>query len=146
MFIKNDLVPFVHDLRKNVIGFDNLFDDLVHRPFESFTDGGFPKDNIIRVDNTVIIELALAGFEKEDITIERDGTRLKVTGNKFVEEVEDEVDVTYIRRNIASRSFTKSYTVGTEYKDVHARFKNGILSIHLEKLPEEEKGKLIEIS
>ena len=142
MFIKNEIVPFVNDIRKHVIGYDHLWDDLVHRTTYDW-DNGYPKDNVMRTDNTVIIELALAGFTKDDIEIERDGASLVVKGGKGF--ADDEEDVTYVRRNIAYRSFTKSYTVGTEYKDIRARFKDGILSIHLEKQPEEETKQLIEI-
>jgi molecular chaperone IbpA len=140
MFLKHELVPFVNDMRKHVIGYDNLWDDLVHRTF----DEGYPKDNIMRLDNTVIIELALAGFTKDDIEIERDGASLVVRGSKGV--TEDDEDVTYVRRNIAYRSFTKSYTVGAEYKDIRARFQDGILSIHLEKEAEQETKQLVEIN
>ena len=142
MFTRNEIVPFVNDLRKNVIGFDPLWDNLVHRSFD--WEANYPKDNIMRTDNTVIIELALAGFTKDDIEIERDGASLVVKGGKGF--ADDDEDVTYVRRNIAYRSFTKSYTVGTEYKDIRARFKDGILSIHLEKQPDEETKQLIEIS
>jgi len=140
MFLNQELVPFVNDIKRHVIGYDNLWDDLIHRKF----DDTYPKDNIMRVDNTVIIELALAGFSKDEVEIERDGTSLVVRGSK---EVKDEVkEVTYVRRGIAYRSFTKRYTVGTEYNNIRARFKDGILSIHLEKEPEEETKQLIEIS
>lgn len=142
MFSRNELVPFVHDLRKHVIGFDPLWENLTHRSFDF--DTGYPKDNIINAENTVIIELALAGFTKDDIEIERDGASLVVKGSKGF--AEDEEGVTYVRRNIAHRSFTKSYTVGTEYADIRARFKDGILSIHLEKQPEKETKQLIKIS
>ena len=141
MFLRNEIVPFVNDMRKHVIGYDHLWDDLVHRTFD---DGNYPKDNLMRTDNTVIIELALAGFTKDDIEIERDGASLVVKGSKGF--TEDDEEVTYVRRNIAYRSFTKSYTVGTEYQDIRARFKDGILSIHLEKQPEEETKQLVEIS
>ena len=142
MFTRNELVPFVDDLRKHVIGFDPLWENLTHRSFD--LDMSYPKDNIINAENTVIIELALAGFNKDDIEIERDGASLVVSGSKSL--AEDEEGVTYVRRNIAQRSFTKRYTVGTEYKDIRARFKDGILSIHLEKQPEEETKQLVEIS
>jgi molecular chaperone IbpA len=141
--MKTDIVPFVNDIRKSVIGFDRLWDDLVHRePFKF--DDSFPKDNVMSVDNTVIIELALAGYKKEDITIERDGSSLKVSASKRDEEEIEEVK--YIRKQIAQRAFTKSYTIAPEYKDVRARFQDGILSIHLEREPSEETKKLVEIS
>jgi molecular chaperone IbpA len=139
MLNKNQLVPFVDDLRKNIFGYDNLWDDLVHRTFD--VESHYPYDNVIRAENTVIIELALAGFTKDDIEIERDGASLVVKGSKGF--AEDEEGVTYVRRNIAHRAFTKRYTIGSEYQDIRARFKDGILSIHLEREPKKETKKLI---
>lgn len=144
MFIRNEVVPFVEDIKKNVIGWDNLWDDLVHREFPYTMETSFPKDNIIKKDNEVVIELALAGYNKENISIERNGNRLTVTASK--EDKEQEENVNYIRRHIATRAFTKHYTVATEYREIDAKFENGILSIHLEREPKEEETKqLIEI-
>lgn len=144
MFTRNEIVPFVGDLRKNLIGWDNLWDDLVHREFPYTMETTFPKDNIIKKEDEVVIELALAGYNKENISIERNGNRLTVSARK--DEKEQEEDVNYIRKHIATRAFTKHYTVATEYKEIDAEFTNGILSIRLEREPEQEETKhLIEI-
>jgi HSP20 family molecular chaperone IbpA len=144
MFIRNEVVPFVEDIKKNVIGWDNLWDDLVHREFPYTVETSFPKDNIIKRENEVVIELALAGYGRENISIERNGNRLTVSARK--DEKEQEENVNYIRRHIATRAFTKHYTVATEYKDIDATFENGILSIRLEREPKQEEAKrLIEI-
>lgn len=138
-----DIVPFVNDIKNQVIGFDSLWDDLMHPNF-NFVDNKFPKDNLIVGDNTVIIELALAGFSKDEINIERDKGRLIVTGKQ--KQKDEETNMRYVHRNIAMRAFTKTYTVAPEYQDIDAQFIDGILSIHLEKQPDEEKQKeLIEI-
>ena len=137
-----DLVPFVNDMKRHLIGFDNFFDDIVHLP--RFIED-YPKDNVINLGNTVVIELALAGFDKDDITITREGNELVVEGKKEKkEEIEEE---NYVRKNIASRAFTKRYTVAKDYKDVVAKFQNGILSISMERIPiEEDTKKLIDIN
>ena len=144
MFIRNEIVPFVEDIKKNVIGWDNLWDDLVHREFPYTMETSFPKDNIIKKDNEVVIQLALAGYDKENISIERNGNRLTVIAKKG--EKEQEENVNYVRRHIATRAFTKHYTIATEYKEIDAEFTNGILSIRLEREPAKEETKhLIEI-
>lgn len=144
MFTRNDIVPLVDDIKKNVIGWDNLWDDLVHREFPYTVETTFPKDNIIKKENEVVIELALAGYDKENISIERNGNRLTVSARK--DQKEQEENVNYIRRHIATRAFTKHYTVATEYKDIDAEFRNGILAIRLEREPEQKETKhLIEI-
>lgn len=145
MFINKDLVPFVNDIRTGVLGFDDMWDDLVHRPKAYLQGESFPKDNVIhKGDNTLIIELALAGYNKEDITIEREGNFLTINGEKVVEKEDD--GVSYVRKNIATRSFTKRYTVSSDYKDIKAEYNNGILRITLEREPKKESSKLIEIS
>lgn len=144
MFTK-DLVPFVSNIRDNIYGFDKIFDDMVHRPSYYLNTETFPKDNVIHYgDNVIVIELALAGYSREDIMVERDDNFIVVSAEKVEKDLEEEG--TYTRRNIATRSFTRSYPVSSEFKDITASYKDGILSIRLEKEPREEVKKLIEIS
>ena len=145
--MRRDIVPFVKDMRDHMLGFDSLFDDLVERgdTFYNTNIATYPKDNVLKLENTIIIEIALAGFSKDDIIITREGGHLDVAGEMQGREELDEGR--YVYKNIASRSFTKRYTVAPEYKDVRARFKDGILSIHLEREPKAEDTKqIIEIS
>jgi HSP20 family molecular chaperone IbpA len=137
-----DLVRFVNDIKPYTLGFDQLWDDLSH-PSLATWDTSFPKDNVIKSDNSITIELALAGYDKDCIEIKRDGSRLTVSANK--EEREEDKNVIFVRKHIASRSFTKSYTIAPEYKDSDAKFENGILSITLVKEPEEDTTHKIEI-
>ena len=139
---RTELVPLVKEVREKALGFDKLWDDLER--FNFHADSTFPKENIIKGENTVIVELALAGYKKDQISIERDGNLLTISGT--AEEVsEDDFDMQYVRRNIAKRSFTRSFTVASEYSDIHAKFEDGLLSIQLERQPEETDKKLIEI-
>lgn len=139
---RTELVPLVNEVRERALGFDKLWDDLERFKFNS--DATFPKENIIKGENTIIVELALAGYNKDQISIERDGNLLTING-KAEEVNEDDFDMRYVRRNIAKRSFSRSFTVASEYADIRAKFENGLLSIHLEKQPEETNKKLIEI-
>ena len=142
MKLSKEIVPFVNELKRDVIGFENLFTDLVHRT--DMWETNYPKDNVISYDNKVIIMLALAGFGKGDIAVTRDGASLMVTGSH--EDAEEVDGATYLRRNIATRSFTKRYTISAEYKNVEAIFENGILRLTFEKEPVEDTTQVIEIT
>ena len=122
-----------------------MWDDMVHRPTAYLHGESFPKDNVMHVgDDTIVIELALAGYRKEDIEVERDGTFLTVSGKK--DEAEETEEVSYIRKNIATRAFTKRYTISTEFKDIQARYDMGILTITLSREPKEDSSMLVEIN
>ena len=143
MFKHDDLVPFVNDIKKHVVGFDNLWDDLVHRTYDHSRET-FPKDNMYIGENEVIIILALAGYDREDIKVERNNNILEISGASNQDNYYSE-DYAVARNNIAFRSFTKRYTVAAEYKDIEADFTNGILKITLKREPKEAQTQLIEI-
>jgi molecular chaperone IbpA len=88
------------------------------------------------------IELALAGFTREDVTIELKDHVLTITGERKQRREQD----VYIHHGISTRKFVKSYRL-SEYTEVTgADLKDGILSVNLAvRLPEEQKPKLIKI-
>lgn len=129
----NDLMKLSDDLFHRVIGFNSIFDDFA-RPMDKY-----PLHNLHKKDNKYYIELAVAGFEKEDLQVERDRNRLIITGSH-----EDTVD-NYIYKGISSRSFVKTFPIDPEYHERKAEYKNGILTIILEKEEQEKKVKVLEI-
>jgi len=127
---------FLDDFFKH---FDSLFKDV---SFESGSGGSFPKYNIIKKDNNgIILELALAGYIKDDIEISVRNNLLTISGKK---ELSDNRN--YIEKQISSRTFFKKWTLPKPIEVKDAKLENGILSIDLELIvPEEEKPKLIDI-
>jgi len=131
--IKFDPNPFliVHDFLQEIAG--NWFED------------NYPPYNIVKLDsNHYRIDMAVAGFSKEEIEIERKGDILTISGKKKENQSENEK---YLHKGIALRPFKKSFTLNT-YVDVkEAELKNGLLSVHLVKeLPEHLKPKKIPIN
>jgi len=119
------------------LGFDRLMRDM-----ETF--GGnipkYPPHNIIKEDDKFKIEMALAGFAKEDISIEVKDKTLRVTG-KPLEDAKD-----YVFKGISSKRFEKSFMLGEHIKVIDADMVNGLLSISLEEIiPEENKPLTIQI-
>ena len=124
------------------IGFDNLFDRLFDMDLES--SSSYPPYNISKVDdNNYIIEMALAGFNKDDIEIELADSELTVRSKK---REDSNKDVNLIHQGISHRSFNRKFTLSEEILVKNAEMKNGMLIVKLEKfIPENKKPKLINI-
>ena len=134
-FDRNKFIPYS-------IGFDNLFDRLFDIDLES--SNSYPPYNISKVDeNNYIIEMALAGFNKDDIEIELADSELTVRSKK---RDDSNKDVNLIHQGISHRSFNRKFTLSEEILVKNAEMKNGMLIIKLEKfIPENKKPKLISI-
>jgi molecular chaperone IbpA len=132
-------------LTTSTLGFERFFDD-VERLLSADvqkTTTSFPPHNIIKLDeNHYVVELAVAGFSKDEIEITvADGT-LTIKGDK----TETKHNATYLHRGIGTRSFTKTLTVADTIEVRGAEFKDGILRIGLENIiPEHKKPRKIEI-
>jgi len=101
----------------------------------------YPPYNIKKLDeNKYVIEMAVAGFGKQDLELElQDGT-LTIKGNVSSE------DADYIYKGIAERAFTRQFTLADTVEVKNADLINGMLKIWLERfIPEEKKPKKINI-
>ena len=121
------------------IGFDSFFNTL-----DSITGTdvkGYPHYNIKKLDdNKWSIELALAGFSKDDIEIEVKDNMMTINGELKSEDNE------YVYKGISSRKFSKSFTLAEFTECESAKMENGILSITLEKnIPEDKKPQKVKI-
>ena len=134
-FDKNKFIPYS-------IGFDDLFDRLFDMDLES--SSSYPPYNISKVDdNNYIIEMALAGFNKDDIEIELADSELTVRSKKRENSTKD---VNLIHQGISHRSFNRKFTLSEEILVKNAEMKDGMLIIKLQKfIPENKKPKLINI-
>ena len=130
----NQLTPYA-------VGYDKLFDNLSRYVDNNVSSTGFPPYNIRKEgDYHYVIEMALAGFSKEDIEIEvADGT-LSVRSDKK----DDAADNLY--RGISFRKFNRKFTLSDDIVVNDAALDNGMLTINLERIvPEEKKPRLIEV-
>ena len=138
-----------NSLRPFSIGFDNMFDQ-----FESLlSDGGlstqsnYPPYNIRKAGkDKYAIEVAVAGFNKDDVEVEYEDNLLTVKTKKVDKAVEKDMDGEIIHRGISQRSFSRSFTIADDIKVEGAKIKDGLLTINCEKIvPEQKKRKLIPI-
>ena len=136
-----------NSLRPFSIGFDDMFDQ-----FESMLGNGglvqnnYPPYNIRKAGkDKYAIELAVAGFNKNDVEIEYEDKLLTVKTKKINKTVEEEGNK-MIHRGISQRSFSRSFTIADDVKVNGAELKDGLLTIGCEKIvPEQKKKKLIPI-
>jgi molecular chaperone IbpA len=137
-----DPFTFAKDFTKTTVGFDSIFDRLKNVT-ENLPKVNYPPYNIKKVsENTFVIELAVAGFGKQDIEIELQDGILKVKGQVTADENAD-----YLFKGIADRAFTRSFTLADTVEVKNADLINGMLKIWLERfIPEEKKAKKVPIN
>ena len=136
-----------NSLRPFSVGFDSIFDEF-DRMLESTErySTNYPPYNIKRVNDTDYrIEVALAGYSKNDIEVELKDSALTVR-NKSKEQTVDEKGNGVIHKGISTRQFERSFTISEDIKVKDAELKNGLLNIDLERIiPDEKKSRLIDI-
>ena len=137
-----------NSLRPFSIGFDDMFDQ-----FESMLGNGslgvqtnYPPYNIRKAGkDKYAIEVAVAGFNKDDVEVEYEDNLLTVKTKDVKRTVENDGDEV-IHRGISQRSFARSFTIADDVKVDGAELKDGLLTISCEKIiPEIKKKRLIEI-
>ena len=141
-----------NNLRPITVGFDNMFDHFEHMMDDSFfrgTMGNFPPYNIVKTgENTYDVELALAGFGKDDIIVEYKENQLTVKSKPSKDSAEevDKYDDGVLHRGISKRFFSKSFTIANDVEVKGAELKDGLLKVSMERIiPEHKKAKLINI-
>ena len=137
-----------NSLRPFSVGFDSIFDEF-DRMLESTErySSNYPPYNIKRVNDTDYrIEVALAGYSKDDIEVELKDSALTVR-NKSKEQTVDEKGNGVIHKGISTRQFERAFTISEDIKVKNAELKNGLLLINLERIiPEEKKPRLIKVN
>ena len=129
-----NLPELLERIQKNSIGMDDYF----NRFWESETPSNYPPYNIVQVNNVESrIEIALAGFKKDEVKVYTEFGKLYVEGKK-----EESKDVgEFVHKGLAQRSFTRVWSISddTEVRDV--RFNDGLLVIDLGKVVPERHAR-----
>ena len=136
-----------NSLRPFSIGFDDMFDQ-----FESMLGNGglsvqtnYPPYNIIKASkDKYAIELAVAGFNKNNIEVEFEDNLLTVRTKQTDETVKEDGEI--VHRGISQRQFARSFTIADDVKINGAELKDGLLRVDCERIiPEQKKKRLIQI-
>ena len=127
-------------MARQFVGFDSLFDEL--NEMAARKEPNYPAYNIAKDDEEHYrIEVALAGFASDNISIETEKGMLKIEANKSEERAN------YIHQGIAQRGFSKMFRLAEHMKVDDARFVDGILTIALHReIPEVDRPQKIAIN
>jgi molecular chaperone IbpA len=134
-----DLSP----LYRTLIGFDRI-SNLIDNATRLESGAGYPPFNIERTnDDSFRIELAVAGFGQEDLSVDFKENTLTVTGSKAPAGDQRQ----FLHRGIAERNFERRFSLADHVRVTEARLENGLLTIDLvRELPEALKPRRIEIA
>ena len=146
----NKLPSIFKQLRPVSIGFDNLFDHFENffdddQSFHTSLTSTFPFYNIVKKeDNKYDIEVALAGYDKKDISVEYEDNLLRIKSIKETKSDKEKDGV--IHQGIAKRYFSKAFTIADDVEIEGAELKNGLLKVSLKQIiPAGKKLKTITV-
>ena len=123
------------------IGFDRMFDSMLNYPSKNHT---YPPYNIVKhSDDKYTIEIAVAGFSKDEIDVETKENTLLIESKS---RPEGDDDKEFLHKGISNRAFKKAFTISDDVVVNGADMKDGILKIEMERIiPEEKKPRTIKI-
>ena len=109
---------------------------------------GYPPFNLKKTDDNVyVIEMAVAGFGKNDIELTLEENKLKIAGHTTIETLTDDgINSQFLHKGISDRPFNRTFTLADNVVVNNAQYINGILKIWLNHMiPESQKPKKIKI-
>ena len=129
------------DMFNRMLGMNNLVAALNNISYE---DNKYPPHNVYKDGENYVVEVALAGWKEDDISVIVENLELTIKGEKQDSEA-TEKHMTY--KGISSKNFSKKFVLAPHYVVTDATFKNGLLTIEVKHfLPEELKPREIKIS
>jgi len=137
MWTMFDFSPLI----RSSVGFDRVFDLLETAARVQHADNWPPYDIVKTGDDQYTINMAVAGFSPDELTVTMQPNQLVVSGHKH-----DEKAGEYLHRGIAQRALERRFELADHVNVVAANLDNGLLTIELKReIPEEMKPRRIEI-
>jgi len=128
-----DLENLMDRITKNSIGLDDYFNR-----FFNETVTNYPPYNLIQVNNSESrLEIALAGFKKEEVNVFTEYGKLFVEGKKKDKETESE----YFHQGLAQRSFKRAWTLSDDFEVRDVSLEDGLLTVKLGKVVPEHHAR-----
>jgi molecular chaperone IbpA len=127
-YTASDLPTLLDKITRNSIGMDEYLDRIfnVHE-----TTSNYPPYNLVQISNVEShLEIALAGFKKEEVHAYTEYGKLFVEGQKS----DSESDKTFIHKGLAQRSFKRAWTLSDDTEVSNVTFEDGLLRIELKKI------------
>ena len=121
-------------ITKNSIGMD----DYLNRFWDMDTTSNYPPYNLIQVNNVLSrLELALAGFKKQEVKVYTEFGKLYVEGQKEDKKKDGE----FLHKGLAQRSFQRVWTISDDTKVGSVKFEDGLLTVELGKVVPEHHSR-----
>jgi len=141
-FGTKDLGAIVDAVERFSVGYDDLFYRL-HSYGMGTPQNSYPPYNLVKDSETKWrIELALAGWSKDDIEVSTE-TNVLIISSKAAK---DKGDGEYMQRGVATRTFARGFNLSDDVEVGEVKFENGMLIIELNRIvPEHQKRKVYEI-
>ncbi len=133
----------VFDPFKNLtVGFDDIFDQLSSMSKYVNDIPNYPPYNIKKVGKDKYqLDMALAGFSKDDVKVETNDNTLTISASSS-----DKEDDSYVHKGIAKRAFKRHWTLVEHLEVQDAKLKDGVLTVDMKlNLPDEKKPRTIKI-
>lgn len=129
-------------LNRALIGFDRIISEFENKSSASGTN--YPPHNILKLgENHYEIQIAVAGFSKDELEVEVNRDQLVVRG---IKSISVEAEPEYLYRGLAHRDFEKRFPLA-EYMEVgEVELTNGLLCVKITRIiPDALKSRLIDI-
>ena len=115
-------------ITKNSIGMDEYLNNFFN---SDFPQSNYPPYNLIQLNNHESkLEIALAGFKKDELQVFTEFGKLYVTGKKEESEVAGE----FVHKGLAQRSFERIWTITDDTEIGSVKFEDGLLTVELKKI------------
>ena len=115
-------------ITKNSIGMDEYLNSFFNA---DIPQSNYPPYNLIQLNNHESkLEIALAGFKKDELEVYTEFGKLYVKGKKE----ESEVDGTFVHKGLAQRSFQRVWTITDDTEIGSVEFVDGLLNVELKKI------------
>jgi molecular chaperone IbpA len=135
-----ETAKYLLEIQRNSIGMDEWFKRF-DTAFESHTN--YPPYNLVKESSVDFrLEIALAGYKKEDIEVTTEWNKLFVEAKKSINS-----DDEYLYKGLAKRAFVRSWTLSDDVEVKDISFEDGLLTIKINRvIPEHQKKKVYQLN
>ena len=142
--MRNDITTLFDSLTPYSLGFDKMFERLENFKLPSLNGMNYPPFNVKKVDdNHFVVEMAVAGFGQNDLDITMENGTLIISGKSTIDTEDDK----YLFKGIATRAFSRAFTLADTIEIKDAKILNGMLRVYLENMiPLSKQAKKIPIT
>ena len=144
--MNNNQISRIEALNRALVGFDTMFDTMERR-FSNSVGNNYPPHNILKTgENQYEIQIAVTGFEKDEIAVTVEANVLTIRGDGEESVRHENPEIVYLHRGLATRDFVREFPLAEHIEVKGAEIKNGMLIVKLfRNVPESEKPRVIDI-